>query len=42
MTEQQHRTLVRVLRDVVAQCADWERLLTHARQWLYDHKMLIL
>ena len=42
MTEHQRRALVRVLRDDVAQCADRERLLTHARQWLYDHKLLML
>ena len=42
MTEHQRRALVRVLRDEVAQCADRERLLSHARQWLYDHKLLVL
>jgi hypothetical protein len=42
MTEHQRRALVRVLRDDVAQCADRQRLLTHARQWLYDHKLPML
>ncbi len=42
MSEHQRRALVRVLRDEVAQCADRERLLAHARQWLYDHKLLVL
>ena len=42
MTEHQRRARVRVLRDEVAQCADRERLLTPARQWLYDHKLLVL
>jgi hypothetical protein len=42
MTEHQRRALVRVLRDEVAHCADRERLLVLARQWLYDHRLLIV
>jgi hypothetical protein len=42
MSEHQRRALVRVLRDELAQSADRERLLAHARQWLYDHKLLVL
>jgi len=42
MTEHQRRALIRVLRDEVSHCADRERLLIHARQWLYDHRLLIL
>ena len=42
MSEHQRRALVRVLRDELAQSADRERLLSHARQWLYDHKLLVL
>ncbi|ABM96848.1 putative TnpA family transposase (plasmid) [Methylibium petroleiphilum PM1] len=42
MTEHQRRALVRVLRDEVAQCADRERLIVHARQWLYSHRLLVL
>ena len=42
MTEHQRRALVRVLRDEVAHCADRERLLVLARQWLYDHQLLIV
>ena len=42
MTEHQRRALVRVLRDEVTQCADRERLHAHARQWLYNHKLLVL
>jgi hypothetical protein len=34
--------LVRVLRDEVAHCSDRERLLLLARQWLYDHRLLIV
>ena len=42
MTEHQRRALVRVLRDEVTHCADRERLLVLARQWLYDHRLLIV
>jgi hypothetical protein len=42
MTEHQRRALVRVLRDEVAHCVDRERLLVRARQWLYDHRLLIV
>jgi len=42
MTEHQRRALVRVLRDEVAHCSDRDRLLVLARQWLYDHRLLIV
>ncbi len=42
MTEHQRRALVRVLRDEVAHSADRERLLLHARHWLYEHRLLIV
>jgi hypothetical protein len=42
MTEHQRRALVRVLRDEVAHCSNRERLLALARQWLYDHRLLIV
>ena len=42
MTEHQRRSLVRILRDEVARSADRERLLSHAREWLYDHRLLIV
>ncbi|MDM0071484.1 Tn3 family transposase [Variovorax sp. J31P207] len=42
MTEHQRRALVRVLRDEVAHCSDRERLLVLSRQWLYDHRLLIV
>jgi hypothetical protein len=42
MTEHQRRALVRVLRDEVAHRADREQLLVHARQWLYDHRLLVV
>ena len=38
MTEHQRRALVRVLRDEVTHSADRERLLLHARHWLYEHR----
>jgi TnpA family transposase len=41
MTEHQRRALVRVLRDEVARCADRERLIVYARQWLYEHRLLV-
>jgi len=42
MSEHQRRALVRVLRDEVAHSADRERLLLHARHWLYEHRLLIV
>jgi hypothetical protein len=42
MTEHQRRALVRVLRDEVAHCSDRERLLVLAKQWQYDHRLLIV
>ena len=42
MTEHQRRALVRVLRDEVTHSADRERLLLHARHWLYEHRLLIV
>ena len=42
MTEHQRCAMVRVLRDEVAHCTDRERLLVLARQWLYDHRLLIV
>ena len=42
MTEHQRRALVRILRDEVAHSADRERLLLHARHWLYGHRLLIV
>lgn len=42
MTEHQRRALVRILRDEVAHSADRERLLLHARHWLYEHRLLIV
>ncbi len=40
MTEHQRRALVRILRDEVAHSADRERLLLHARHWLYEHRLI--
>ena len=42
MTEHQRRALVRILRDEVAHSADRERLLLHARHWLYEHRLIIV
>ena len=42
MSEHQRRALVRELRDEVARCADREQLLVRARQWLYEHRLLIV
>jgi len=42
MTEHQRRALVRILREEVARGADRERLLLHARHWLYEHRLLIV
>lgn len=42
MSEHQRRALVRELRDEVPRCADREQLLVRARQWLYEHRLLIV
>ena len=42
MTEHQRRALVRILRDEVAHSGDRERLLLHARHWLYEHRLIIV
>ena len=42
MTEHQRRALVRELHKEVSQCADRERLLVRAKQWLYDNRLLIM
>ena len=42
MSEYQRRALVRELRDEVSRCADREQLLVGARQWLYEHRLLIV
>jgi hypothetical protein len=42
MSEHQRRALVRELRDEVARCADREQLLVRARQWLYEHRLLLV
>lgn len=42
MTEHQRRALVRELRDEVSRCADREQLLLRARQWQYEHRLLIV
>src|SRR5260370_15386941 len=42
MSEHQRRALVRELRDQVRRCADREQLLVGARQWLYEHRLLIV
>jgi hypothetical protein len=36
LTKPYHRGLIATEPDEVARCADRERLLTHARQWLYE------
>lgn len=41
MTEHQRRAFVRALRDEVTRRSDKDQLLTFARRWLYDHKLLI-
>jgi hypothetical protein len=41
MSEYQRRHLVRALRDEVQRTADRERLMVHARRWLYEHRLLI-
>jgi hypothetical protein len=42
MTEHQRRALVCVLKDAVFRSADRERLLAHARGWLYEHQVLMV
>ncbi len=42
MNEHQRRALVRELHDEVSRCADREQLLVRARQWLYEHQLLIM
>jgi hypothetical protein len=42
MSEHQRRALVRELREEVARCANREQLLVRARQWLYEHRLLIV
>jgi len=42
LSEHQRRALVRELRDKVARCADREQLLVRARQWLYEHRLMIV
>ena len=42
MSEHQRRSLVRELRDEVARCADRDKLLVRARQWLYKNKLVIV
>jgi hypothetical protein len=42
MSKHQRRALVRELRNEVARCADREQLLVRARQWLYEHRLLIV
>jgi hypothetical protein len=41
MTDHQRRALVAALRDEVTRISDKDKLLTFARRWLYDHKLLI-
>ena len=41
MSEHQRRALVRELREEVSRCADRDQLLVRARQWLYQHRLLI-
>jgi len=41
LTEHQRRAFVRALRDEVTRLSDKDQLLTFARRWLYDHKLLI-
>jgi hypothetical protein len=42
MTEHQRRGLVRCLKDEVVRCSDRDRLMAHARSWLYEHQLLIV
>jgi hypothetical protein len=42
MTQHQRRALLRALKDEVLRCSDRERLLAHARRWLYEHRRLIV
>lgn len=41
MVAHQRPALVRALRDEVLRCGDRERLLSYARQWLYQHRLII-
>ena len=41
LTEAQRRALIRALRQEVTHTSDRGRLLTFARRWLYDHKLLV-
>ena len=41
ITDHQRRAFVRALRDEVALLNDKDQLLTFARRWLYEHKLLI-
>lgn len=41
MTDHKRRALVAALRDEVTRVSDKDKLLTFARRWLYDHKLLI-
>ncbi len=41
MVAHQRPALVRALRDEVSRCGDRERLLSYARQWLYQHRLII-
>ena len=42
LTEAQRRALIRALREEVTHTSDRGRLLTFARRWLYDHKLLVV
>ena len=42
ITVHQRRALVRALRDEVLHCADRDRLLSYAHQWLYQHRLIIV
>ena len=42
MSEHQRRALVRELREAVSRCADRDQLLIRARQWLHQHRLLIV
>jgi TnpA family transposase len=42
MTQHQRRALLRALKDEASRCSDRERLLVHARRWLYEHQVLIV
>ena len=42
ISERQRRSLVSALRDEVSRYADRDQLLVRARQWLYEHRLLII